>query len=75
MKQHIKKRIGVIINIFPRTSSLDIGVMNSGGNKHEPLNNPRSFIPSKLLTEHASCFPIKADTFIIAFAVRTVLCG
>ena len=55
------------MSIFPRTSSLDTGIMNSGANKHEPRNNLRNFIPSKLLTEQACCFPINANTFIIAF--------
>ena len=65
-KHHIKKRIGIIIKIFPRASSLDAGVMNGGANKHWPHNNLRNFIPFKLLTGHACCFPVNANTFIIA---------
>jgi len=66
-KQHIKKRIGTIISIFPRTPSLDAGVMYTGTNKHEPHNNLGNCIPSKLLTEHACCFPINENTFVIVF--------
>jgi hypothetical protein len=67
-KHHIKNRIGIITKIFLHTSSLDAGVMNCWANEHEQHNNVRNFIPFKLLTWHACCFPINANVFLIAFA-------
>ena len=62
--------MGIIISTFLHICSLDTGVMNSGGNKHEQRNNLRNCIPSKLLTEHACCFPINKNTFVIVFVQK-----
>lgn len=54
----------IIMKIFPRTSSLGAGVMKGGANKCGLYNNPRNFIPLKLLTRLVRSVSINGNVFI-----------